>query len=666
MNAFPTEPKTDKNEPYLDEMMKDIVYYFTDGKTKTDITYEDKDDVYTQTLYKWSTDPAKACRKTFALFMTTGAYLNDPASAPLSDTCGSSDPNSTDFSKDTCYAFNTDLSSETGAQKIRTYVVQTSFYGDECEIDADCPTGQGQTCSAGICSSSPDKLIYASRTVGGGEHFLVTDASEFEAKIEEAILNILSTSASASTVATLTTQSRESSTLTQAYFYPKRENTPLKWIGYLRLLWSDAGANLREDTKNSGWLDLKNDNILSFYYDPAAVAYKARTYADADGDLKIDSTSCTVTATKLNDNVLAIWNAQSKLLGRSPDESDSDKRNIKIGIGNTAGVVTSSSCTSSIDTDGNTIYSGFCDFTTTLKYKLDDYWNYASYCSNVTTRWCATGNDCNYCNINKSRTCPGRANSECYYCSLNTTLSCPTVGSVSGCYFNYGTCDISVPLACSDGSSASCTVLDAVCGSGTCKYKCTVDTGRFCSTNAQCIDDYGTCTTDICDVYNTDEAAIAGVDTFTCNADCDAPNCATSVIKYIRGFDKPTPGGSSFRIRSQCTADTDCPGGGSGSCSSKVCSSTGVSCSPTDNCASANAGDVCVGTCSASSTNVLKTLKLGDIVYSTPRISPNSAVNGYDVTYKDTTYSGFVTSRIKESAAPIQPVLILWTRPVLR
>ena len=134
----------------------------------------------------------------------------------------------------------------------------------------------------------------------------------------------------------------------------------MKWIGYLRLLWSDSGANLREDTKNTGWLDLKNDNILSFYYDPDAIAYKAKTYADADGDLKIDSASCTVTATKLNDNVLAIWNAQSKLLGRSPDESDSDKRNIKIGIGNTAGVVTGSDCTTTSGSGCYNFYNFAC------------------------------------------------------------------------------------------------------------------------------------------------------------------------------------------------------------------------------------------------------------------------------------------------------------------
>ena len=99
--------------------------------------------------------------------------------------------------------------------------------------------------------------------------------------------------------------------------------------------------------------------------------------------------------------------------------------------------------------------------------------------------------------------------------------------------------------------------------------------------------------------------------------------------------------GSGFRIRSQCTADADCTGG---ACENKRCRATGVSCSPTDNCASANPGDICVGTCSSASYDVTKTLKLGDIVYSTPRISPNSAVAGYDVTYNDSSYDNFVGS----------------------
>ena len=267
LNAVSKAPPNDGSTLYLDEMMEDIVDYFSDTYSGT-IAYQDND-AYTQTPYDWTKDTAKSCRKSFAIFITSGANLNDTGSAPLSTTC-SSGTYSTDFSQNTCYAYNSDLSSQTGTQNIRTYVVHTNFLSG---------------------SGNADQLIYASRTVGGGEYISVSDASTLSTALEEAILNILSTSASASTVATLTTQTRESSTLTQAYFYPKRKSTPLKWIGYLRLLWSDSGANLREDTLNTGWLDLKNDNILSFFYDPAAVAYKARTYADADGDLKIDSTS---------------------------------------------------------------------------------------------------------------------------------------------------------------------------------------------------------------------------------------------------------------------------------------------------------------------------------------------------------------------------------------
>ena len=119
---------------------------------------------------------------------------------------------------------------------------------------------------------------------------------------------MLATSSSASTVATLTTQTRESSTLTQAYFYPKRQGSPLKWIGYLRLLWSDGGANLREDTTNKGWLDLKKDKILSFWYSSTSTSYKARLFADDDGDTKIDACVKSTDASTIgNDDVLAIW-----------------------------------------------------------------------------------------------------------------------------------------------------------------------------------------------------------------------------------------------------------------------------------------------------------------------------------------------------------------------
>jgi Tfp pilus tip-associated adhesin PilY1 len=603
LNATSKAPSKDKDAK-LGDMMEDIVDYFGDKYNAT-LKYTDNE-TYTQTPYAWSSDPAKSCRKTFALFVATGDKLGDDSDklSPLPAECSSLTYTDA-FINNTCYAYgggNTDLDNASGKQNIRTYFVHTNFDAKSVNVD---------------------KLIYASRTVGGGEYFSVTDPGGLATALEEAILNILSTSASASTVATLTTQTRESSTLTQAYFYPKRENTPLRWIGYLRLLWSDGGANLREDTKNTGWLDLKNDNILSFFYDSDAIAYKARTYADTGGDLKIDSASCTPTATKLNDNVLAIWNAQTKLQSMSPAD-----RTIKIGIGASGKCSNSdsTSCTSNNDCTSPGVCqfiltgSQMYDFTTAKASTLQPFWNYTGYCSNVTSRWCAKNDDCNYCNINTSRTCPGRADSACNYCSLKTTMVCSPVGASGAgtdCYLDYSPCGTITAGKCDGDSSRSCTV------------------------NADCIDNYGTCTADTCRKYDT-------ATTFSCNDDCDTNNCATQVIKFALGYDYPKNAssavaspGSGFRIRSQCTVNGDCPGG---ACENKTCRSTSASCTSDANCPS---GDVCVGTCSSASYDVTKTLKLGDIVYSTPRISPNSAVNGYDVTYKDTTYSAFVNSRIK-------------------
>lgn len=652
LNTTSSSPSQDPGGSPLGDMMRDIVKYFSNQAT----TYSDGNS-FTQSPYDWTKDPAASCRKNFAVFVSAGTDLTD--SSPLSATCTSAATKycttsvattcsvdgdcplsgkcmvlSTSFSQDACYGYTTDLSTVAKTQNVRTYVVHT-MAGITCTA-SKCTNNTSLACTIDEDCTNEAKLKFAS-SAGGGEYIKVDDPATLETKIEEAILNILSTSASASTVATLTTQTRESSTLTQAYFYPKRDGTPLRWIGYLRLLWSDSGANLREDTKNSGWLDLKNDNILSFFYDSDAIAYKAKTYADADGDLKIDSASCTVTATKLNDDVLPIWNAQTKLQSMmSPAD-----RTIKIGIGASGKCSNnqSTSCTS----DSDCTSSGVCqfiltgsqmyDFTTARASTLRPYWDSGSYCSDYTARWCGSDSGCNYCTTLRGTDAIDRgcsAAGDCYYCDgdktkhCTTTLSCSdgvTVGClnagdvcggtyvcVGDCYKYYGTCNTGGTLVCDIDNTTTCTGLNTSCTvgtdtTGTCKAKCTVDTTRLCTDAAGCIDDWaiagsGCTTTDTC------TAASAG----TCIQGCDTNNCSTQVIKYVLGYDSPTNSssavaspGNAFRFRHETITTAD-------------------------------------------NTN---TLKLGDIVYSTPRISPNSAVNGYDVTYKDTTYSAFVNSRIK-------------------
>ena len=122
----------------------------------------------------------------------------------------------------------------------------------------------------------------------------------------------------------------------------------------------------------------------------------------------------------------------------------------------------------------------------------------------------------------------------------------------------------------------------------------------------------------------------------------------------MRGYDKPSYSaaptgpespGKDFRLRTQCVVDTDCSPTGQ-TCGSGVCSVSGASCSNYGGACTPDGG-TCYGTCSSNSYDITKTLKLGDVVYSTPRISPNSAVNGYDVTYGDTSYKNWINGKIK-------------------
>lgn len=82
---------------------------------------------------------------------------------------------------------------------------------------------------------------------------------------------------------------------------------------------------------------------------------------------------------------------------------------------------------------------------------------------------------------------------------------------------------------------------------------------------------------------------------------CDA-DCAASVIKYARGYDWPTPSGGTFRPRQV----------------------------------------------NQLSGEYAFAWKLGDIIFSTPKISPNRAVNGYYTRYGDATYQEFVTNTVAD------------------
>ncbi len=589
INALSKEPMYDTGTNPHGEMMEEIIKYF---KEDLSANYTDKDSAYTQTPYDWSYDPGSACRKTVVLYMSTGANLG--GGTPLDNSC-SSGIDSTNFSMNTCYANTVDLSVEEGDQNIQTWIAHTTFYG------------------AGGANKS--KLVYATEGVGGGGYVEINNPSDLEQRLRELFENVLASATSASTVATLTTQTRESSTLTQAYFYPKlSDDSLLRWIGYLRLLWSDTNANLREDTDQTipGELDVKKDEIISFFFDETAdpPQYKANLYDDIDGDLTIDSCDAGITE-KTNTEISSIWEAQSLLFSRDPDETLAAgvKRDIKIAF----------------DSDNNDIVTSteIYDFTTAMKATLRPYWDYGSECSNDPTRTCSVNSDCAYC-IDTAYPATDPINlvlddlgcsaaSDCYYCNMKTEQSCSV--DADCVLSDNGYCN-DLAMLCSDGSGP-CAVgasLGDVCGPlglGFCEGQCSLNAGISCTADIQCSVDYGPCIQNATITCNS-----AGV---TCLQDCDL-NCAESVIKYIRGYDKPSPSGADFRTRHDC-------GGNNSNCP------LGETCDPDS------------GICSGS--DIEKTNKLGDIVYSTPRLAPDKAVNGYDARYGDTTYTTFINNTIR-------------------
>lgn len=262
-SAISREPGSDGSTP-LGTMMNDITKYFKGISS----TYEDKDDVYTQSPYSWATDPLKACRKTFALFVTTGTYLSGDIYSPLPTACSSltytDGTTVTDaFPINTCYAYNTDLYPTDGSppkQNISTYVVHTTFYGGADD------------------ATTVAKLTYAAN-ISDGVYLKVDDPSKFEQVLEQAILDILNRAASGTAASVVASGEGSGANLLQAGFYPRTPKIPLgmfsnrlAWIGRLANFWYYVDpffttSTILEDTTSDNILSLSNDLTVKFSYD---------------------------------------------------------------------------------------------------------------------------------------------------------------------------------------------------------------------------------------------------------------------------------------------------------------------------------------------------------------------------------------------------------------
>ncbi|MBI4655023.1 MAG: hypothetical protein HY752_08565, partial [Nitrospirae bacterium] len=193
-------PPIDSQDPYLGDMMKEIVKYFSGQSNR----YEDNEP-YTQTPYSWANDPLKACRKTYALFVTTGTYLGQDKLSPLPSACSSLTYTDA-FPTNTCYAYYTDLYTTDGApprQNISTYVVH---FGEGAPNEA--------------------QLTYAAN-ISNGKYLKLNDLSSFKTTMDSAMSNILSVANISSSVllsgsspSMIASTQGSGASLIQAYSYP--------------------------------------------------------------------------------------------------------------------------------------------------------------------------------------------------------------------------------------------------------------------------------------------------------------------------------------------------------------------------------------------------------------------------------------------------------------
>ncbi|CAH2030122.1 pilus assembly protein [Trichlorobacter ammonificans] len=171
-------------------------------------------------------------------------------------------------------------------------------------------------------------------------YFPVSNPLELDSQLEKALNEILARVASGTAASILNNSEGSGANLLQAVFYPKKQfdnNTEVGWIGEMQNLWYyiDPFLNktsIREDTVQDNVLNLQQDYVTQFYFDPAQSKTLVRRFSDANGDGLADS--ATPVDTISPDDVKSLWKAGRLLWERNLTTAP---RTIFTGYGSTAG-----------------------------------------------------------------------------------------------------------------------------------------------------------------------------------------------------------------------------------------------------------------------------------------------------------------------------------------
>lgn len=232
-------------------------------------------------------------------------------------------------------------------------------YGGFKDLDNDGLPYTDSTCSLPLSSSSRNKKCneWSSKVAGVPDtYFEVSNPSQMEQRLREALDDILSRVSSGTAASILNNSEGSGASLIQAVFYPNKNfdnNTTATWLGELHNMWYYIDpylqlTSIREDTNGDYELNLKNDKIAQFAFDSTQNKTVVRLFSDANGDGSPESSSPDQTIDP--DNVNSLWKAGRKLWQRN---LTSDPRTIYTRTG----VSTLDSTTTGLSTFSSAAYT---------------------------------------------------------------------------------------------------------------------------------------------------------------------------------------------------------------------------------------------------------------------------------------------------------------------
>ncbi|NVL93518.1 MAG: hypothetical protein HWN71_10845, partial [Desulfobacterales bacterium] len=239
----------------------------------------------------WNGIEVVYCAKSFVILITDGHSTrdmkipdflkdydndgNDPGSYP--------DDGSNYLDDVALYARTNDLRSDlAGDQNLMLYTIYA--FGDDPDAEQllrDAAKNGGYVEKNGTVG--PDLQVeWDANTDGDPDTYYKADTGyQLEAKILQAVNDILARAASGTAVSVLASSAEGEGNLVQAYYRPAitQGTTEYKWLGYLQSLWIDPYGNLREDTDQNRMLDLEVDKVVTYFSDPGAGDTKIKRFA---------------------------------------------------------------------------------------------------------------------------------------------------------------------------------------------------------------------------------------------------------------------------------------------------------------------------------------------------------------------------------------------------